>query len=267
MLEFIDGPCGWHRLAPARLRRLAVGVSTWQEYSTARCLDEEEDPIVLHSVGISDSPVDSSVNVELLPEAVARRWLNLEFATESNLTDVGFPEVLLKSLELVRTTPPLQGTVAGLCRSLHVLVAANRDFDVSYSDPSLPFSIFVSCPPPTDRNQVERLAENIVHEALHLQLTLVEKVEPLVVDAPCQAPVFSPWRNECRDVRGLIHAVYVFGNLRCFWKRVAVDWPDSSPFARTRLEIIDSELDATRQFVTNRFLTAMGRRLARSYLD
>ncbi len=266
MLEFIDGPCGWNRLAPARLRQLAVHISMWQEYSTARYLDDE-DPIVLHTVGISDSPINSGVNVELLPEAVACRWRNLEFATESNMTDLRFPEVLVNSLDLVRAVLPLQGTVAGLCRSLHLLVASSRDCDVSYSDPSLPFSVFVSCPPATDRNQVERLAENIVHEALHLQLTLVEKVEPLVVDAPGQAPVFSPWKNECRDVRGLIHAVYVFGNLRCFWKRVAADWPDSSPFARTRVEIIDSELEAARQFVTSRFLTAMGRRLARSYLE
>ena len=268
MIEFIDRPCGWNRLAPERLRRQAAGgVSAWQNYSTARYIDNL-DPIVLHTIGISDFPFDSGVNVELLPEEVARRWRNLglEFAADADMSDMGFPATLVSSLDLVRKVLPLQGTIAGLCRSLHLLVASGRDFDVSYSDPSLPFSVFVSCPPATERNRVERLAENIVHEALHLQLTLVECVESLVIDIPGETPVFSPWKNEWRSARGLMHAVYVFGNLRCFWKRVAADLPESSSFARTRVEMIDGELDAAKQLVTSRFLTAMGRRLARSYL-
>ena len=180
---------------------------------------------------------------------------------------MGFPEVLVGSLDLVRTVLPLQGTIAGVCRSLHILVAPDRDFDVSYSDPSVPFSVFVSCPSPSERNRLERLAENIVHEALHLQLTLLESVRSLVIDTPGEKPVFSPWKNERRNVRGLIHAVYVFGNLRCFWKRIAADVPEFASFARTRIETIDREMDATRRLVTNCSLTAMGQRLARSYLD
>ena len=268
MIEFIGRPCGWSRLAPARLRRQATGgTAAWPSCSTARLIDDAE-PVVLHTAAISDLPFDSDVHVELLPEAVTRRWrkLGLEFATEADMRETRFPATLESSLELVRTVPPLQGTVAGLCRSLHVLVASGRDFDVSYSDPSLPFSIFVSCPPATERNRVERLAENIVHEALHLQLTLVESAESLVIDVPDETPVFSPWKNEWRSVRGVMHAVYVFGNLRCFWKRVAADLPESSSFARTRVEMIDGELDAVRQLATSRFLTSMGRRLARSCL-
>ena len=268
MIEFIDRPCGWSRLAPARLRWQAVGsVCAWQNYSTARYIDDLA-PVVLHTVGVSDSPFGSGVNVELLPKEVARRWQNLglEFAAEADINDMGFQATLVSSLDLVRKVLPLQGTVAGLCRSLHLLVASDRDFDVSYSDPLFPFSIFVSCPPATEWNRVERLTENIVHEALHLQLTLVECVEPLVIDIPGETPVFSPWKNEWRSTRGLMHGVYVFGNLRCFWKRVATDLPESSSFARTRVEMIDGELNAAKQLVTNRFLTAMGRRLARSYL-
>ena len=269
MVEFIDRPCGWHRLAPARLRRQAVGsVSAWQDYSTARFVDDL-DPIVLHTVGVSNSPLGSGVQVELLPEVVDRSWRNLglEFATESDMSNMGFPQMLENSLDLIRMVPPLHGTVAGLCRSLHVLVASGRDFDVSCSDPSLPFSVFVSCPPATERNRVERLAENIVHEALHLQLTLVETIESLVIDVPNEPPVFSPWRNERRNALGLVHAVYVFGNLRHFWKCVAAKLPESSSFAQSRIETIDSEMDAAKQLLGCRTLTATGRRLATSFLD
>ena len=143
MVEFIDRPCGWHRLAPARLRRRAAGgVSAWQDYSTARCI-AGLNPVVLHTVGVSNSPAESGVQVELLPEAVARSWRNrgLEFATEANMSSMGFPQTLETSLDLIRTVLPLQGTVAGLCRSLHVLAASGTDVDVSCSDPSLPFSM------------------------------------------------------------------------------------------------------------------------------
>ena len=269
MIDFIDGPCRWDPFAPAELRRHAPGgVSVWRNYATSRFLDDLE-PIVLHAVGIPDAPCDSVVQVELLPEAVARRWqqVGLEFATEAEIGGMGFPEVLVRSLDLIRTVLPLRGTIAGVCRSLHVLMAPDRDFDVSYSDPSVPFSVFVSCPPPSERNRLERLAENIVHEALHLQLTLVERVESLVIDVPGETPVFSPWKNERRNVRGLMHAVYVFGNLRCFWRCVAVDVPELASFARTRIETIDREMDGARQLATNCSLTAMGQRLARSCLD
>ena len=268
MIEFIDGPCGWDWLAPAGLKRQAVsGVCACQNYSTSQFLDGL-DPIVLHAVGIREIPFDSGVQVELLAEVIARRWRNLglEFATEMDMKGMRFPETLARSLDLVRTVPSLDGTVAGLCRSLHVLVAPAKDVDVSYSDPSLPYSIFVSCPRATERNRVERLAENIVHEALHLQLTLVERVEALVIDVTGETTVFSPWKNEWRNVRGLMHAVYVFGNLRCFWKCVAEDLPESSSFAQARIETIDVEMDAAKPLVTDRSLTAMGRRLARSFL-
>ena len=114
---------------------------------------------------------------------------------------------------------------------------------------------------------MERLAENIVHEALHLQLTLVDTIEPLVIDDPNEAQVFSPWRNEPRNVLGLVHAVYVFGNIRHFWKRVAAELPESSSFAQSRIEAIDSEMDAAKQLLGSRTLTATGRRLATSFLD
>ena len=139
--------------------------------------------------------------------------------------------------------------------------------DTSYSDPSLPLSVFVSCPSREERNRVERLAENVVHEALHLQLSLVERVQPLVIDGPDEEPVFSPWKDGWRTVRGLVHAVYVFGNLRCFWKGVASNRPESAPFAQARIRTIDTEMAGAAHLVRNRSLTAAGLRLATSILS
>ena len=268
MIEFIEDPCRWDWRAPARLREQVFGnASAWRSYSTSRFLDGSN-PNILYTVEFSEHAVDSAVSVEWLPPVLAARWRNvgLKFASEADLSDMDFRQTLVSSLDFIGMDHTLKGTVAGLCRSLHVLIASGRDFDVSYSDPSLPLSIFVSCPLPAERNRVERLAENVVHEALHLQLSLVECIQPLVIDGPDDEPVFSPWKDEWRTVRGLVHAVYVFGNLRNFWMGVASKRPESSSFAQARIQTIDTEITRAAHLARNRSLTTAGRRLATSFL-
>ena len=268
MIEYIDGPCGWTRAAPTYLRRNAPhGASKWHNYSTARFLTGL-DPIIVRTVRFADLEIDSGIQIELLPEALFDMLSKggLKLATEEDMNETGFHGVLSNALSLVRIVPPLLGTVTGLCRSLHVLVATGIEFDSSYSDPTLPFSIFVSCPPPTALNRVERLAENIVHEALHLQLSLVEAAEPLVLENQEETCLFSPWKNEPRTVHGILHGVYVFGNLRYFWNFVAGSTPQYSAFAERRIEEIDRELATVSQFPTNSALSAMGQQLAKSLL-
>ena len=268
MIEFIDGPCGWTGEAPACLRRQAPGgTSAWRNYSTARFL-RDSDPVVLRTVDFGGLKTDSGMQIELLPDVPAGglRTAGLEFASEEYMIEMGFQGVLADALDLIAKVPPLLGTVAGLCRSLHVLVPTDIDFDASYSDPSLPFSIFVSCPPTTTRHRVERLAENIVHETLHLQLSLVEHAEPLVVDTPDESRLFSPWKGEPRTVHGLLHGVYVFGNLRYFWRHIADDTTPDATFAERRIEEIDGELVTVQHLSTNPSLTEMGQRLATTLL-
>ena len=269
VIEFVAGACGWNPVAPLELRREAlVSASEWESYSTARFLDgglydKNPDPAVLYTMEITGAPFNSTLSVELLPRSLARRWqsIGLLFATERDLNEIRFMDALAQSLDLIRLVQPLHGTVAGMCRSLHVLLASGECFDVSYSDPSLPFTIFVSCPPDTEKNRVERLAENVIHEALHLQLSLVERVEPLVVEGAEHEPVFSPWREGERTISGLLHAVYVFSNLRYFWKRVAMERSNSSVFARNRVEAIDQEMYSARLLLDRPSLTAAGRTL------
>ena len=265
--EFIGTPCGWDRPAPERLRRKALGDDFgWQSYSTSRCLDGS-DPDVLHVIEESEVPGGACAMVELLPATRTVRWrcIGLRFATEADVNDMDFMSILAKAFDFIRMVPPLRGTVAGLCRSIHPLLAPQDDLDVSYSDPSLPCSVFLSCPLPTERHRVERLAESLMHEALHLQLSLVEVVEPLLEPARREEPVFSPWKGEGRTLQGLVHAVYVFGNIRCFWRRTASILPDPS-FARARIATIDGEMAAAAHLLEDDSLTAAGRRLATSFL-
>lgn len=269
MLEFINGPCCWNRTAPSRLRRQAPeGASTWCDYSTARYLGGS-DPRIVHTVEFPELDFHSGIQFELPCDENFDRWnrIGLQFATEEDLRDIGFQELFVRSLDLVRAVGPILGTIAGLCRSVHVLIPCDAHFDSSFSDPVLPFSIFVSCPFTKEPNRVERMAENIVHEALHLQLSLVEKSQPLVTEVPDQQRMFSPWKKEHRPVQGLVHGVYVFGNLMHFWKCISKHNTEYSSFAEERIEVIDGELASARGLETDPILTMSGRHLVRSLLE
>ena len=86
--------------------------------------------------------------------------------------------------------------------------APDDDYDVSHSDPQVPFSIFVSVPQARRPHDALRVVESIVHEAMHLQLTLLEQTLPLV--HPSDHTYFSPWKGTYRSPQGVLHALYVF---------------------------------------------------------
>ena len=267
--QFVAGPCSWNPVAPAGLRPLGLSSAyTWRSYSTAKFLNGSK-PCVLDTARVSGFPFNSGLRLELLPTNLASRWksLGLQFATKPDIENIGFEEVLAKSLELMRLVPPLYGTVTGVCRSVHVLLGSAEGYDVSYSDPSLPFSIFVSCPAEGEPDRCERLAENILHEALHLQLSLIERIRPLVADGAEEQRVLSPWRQGERSIGGLLHAIYVFGNLRCFWRQVACTCPSFRAFAQARVESINIEVSMAVSSLESRHLTQLGRAISKPFLD
>lgn len=268
MIEYVNGPCSWDGIAPSRLRQQVYGdPSLWEHYSTSRLLDGSE-PRILHKAGFADLEDGPGIHIELLPTHLTTRWrrTGLCFAAPTDVERMNFRQVLERSLGLIRRVEPILGTVSGLCRSLHVLKASGYGFDCSYSDPLLPFSIFASCPMPTENNGAERLAENIVHEALHLQLSLVETIEPSIAKSPEASDLYSPWKGERRPVQGVLQGVYVFGNLRCFWARIAAQFSTSSSFAEARIKEIDDELASVQDLARHSGLTRIGRSIAKSLL-
>ena len=123
-------------------------------------------------------------------------------------------QTLSEALTLVAQVPSLGQSIQMLVKSIHLLRPDGPTMDTSFSEPRLPFSIFVSVPPGRIEDDVSRVAEAIVHEAMHLQLSLVERQVPLIGNSRIE--IFSPWRGEIRDASGLLHALYVF--------RAIYDW-------------------------------------------
>ena len=267
--DLIARPCGWPPSAPWKLRQDFLGESSsWYHYSTSRHLGGSNHKCLSTSERLHSSPCPNMI-VELLSGDLAKPWENmgLQLAKECDLEDKMFVDMLVDSLVLIKGNREIHATVTGMCRSLHPLVCNDSDVDVSFSDPELPFSIFVSCPPMDTQYRVERLAESIVHEALHLQLTLVERAEPLVEENTVETLVPSPWKGERRTLQGLIHGIYVFGNLREFWTDIVNQRPQSAEFGKARVSAIETEMLDVAHLMGSRNLTTSGHRLASSLLE
>ena len=266
--ELIERPCGWPPSAPWKLRQDFLGECySWYNYSTSRYFGRSNPIFLSASESLHSSPCPNMI-VELLSGDLAKSWENmgLQFAKEYELEDKMFVDTLVDSLALIQGNREIHATVSSMCRSLHPLICNDGDVDVSFSDPELPFSIFVSCPPVDTQYRVERLAESIVHEALHLQLTLVERAEPLVEESSVEMLERSPWKGEKRTLQGLIHGIYVFGNLREFWNDISIQRPQSAEFGEARVSAIEAEMLEVQHLIGSRNLTTLGHRLASSFL-
>jgi HEXXH motif-containing protein len=89
-----------------------------------------------------------------------------------------------------------------------------------------------------------------VHEAMHLQLTILERAHPLVADS--RAKMASPWREEPRHLQGVLHGYYVFRCIAAFFSASSLsgvlDVEGAGHVARRRAQIAEelSRLDLDR---------------------
>lgn len=173
-------------------------------------------------------------SLESLPVAMRRSFADLSFGANQPADWVPQLRAAVKALSTVHG---LADSVGSLARSIHVL-RAPRNHDVSHSTPDLPFSIFVSVPGADEKDATFRLAESLVHEAMHLQLTLVDRTDALVIDRRRQA--YSPWKEDQRPLEGLLHGLYVFAVIHQVLGLLAEAAPRSRDYcAKRRIQIAD----------------------------
>ena len=171
--------------------------------------------------------------------------------------------VFQSAFSLIALVPSLHSTIAEFLRSVHILESIGVDYDVSHSDPCVPFSVFSSVPPATGMGRL-RLAESIIHECMHLQLTIAEDVLPFV-ETP-KVRLYSPWRQTLRPVGGVLHAFYVFTVVHEFFKALSLRkslTSEESDFVRRRCRQIIIEAKQVPFFSSVGGLTDDGRSLMR----
>lgn len=242
--------------------------SAWQEfarhgfvpsnYGTHRWL--ERDPaaerLVLATIGLA-GPLE--YRIEALPESSRTRYERIGLTFPESISIRPHVAAVQSALSHITPVPSLYAAVCAYLRTLHVLQAPGKDFDVSHSDPEAPFSIFVSVPSACP-NGALRLAESIVHECMHLQLTMIETLLPLVGTEGEGA--FSPWQQRQRPLRGVLHGLYVFSVIDAWLQALAhSDWlaPDKRTFVTKRRQEIAGEITQVADLLTVKGLTVCGR--------
>lgn len=126
-----------------------------------------------------------------------------------------------------------------LVKSIHLLKTENEYNDTSFSDPNLPYTIFINLPDIHVKNWLERTVENLIHETMHLQLSLLERKYKFYILT--EEKIHSPWKDEPRNNKGILHAIYVFSHLKKFWEKVYN--LEQSPFSKQRINDIQNQLN------------------------
>ena len=165
-----------------------------------------------------------------------------------------------EALQLLDCVVPSCSCIHALVRSIIVLAPENPDTDISYSHPTIPFSIFISCSAQPSDYQEIRMLEAILHEAIHLQLSLIERYIPLIESTGETDLYYSPWRDEARPARGVLHGLFVFRAIYEFFS-ILNTCPQSASvkfYVNRRLEHIAHEIGSLAGFPSSAALTATG---------
>ena len=166
---------------------------------------------------------------------------------------------------LLNRVPDLASIVSASVSAVHAL-AAEPGYDVSHSQPRWRERIFVSFPERSDAVGALRLAESVVHEAMHLHLTEAEARAPLVADRAGR--LWSPWMEASRPARGVLHGVFVFHCIAIFFLRLGefeTSPPDVLRHAWERLARIQLELSKVDAGTLEAALTPCGVARVRSW--
>lgn len=162
------------------------------------------------------------IPIYAVPTLLENDFISSNFKTydDLELKNSSVLSCVQEAFELLDEVPSITKSVTELVANLHLLKPENSEYDVSCSFPNIPFSIFVSVPAIRTANDALRLAEGILHESMHLQLTLIDYALPLIRKDANLIPHYSPWKNGFRHPLGVIHALYVFKVVYVFLQKL-----------------------------------------------
>ena len=202
--------------------------------------------------------VEFNLSVEMLAPIAHQRFLaNGGIFADEKVIDERCLDGLLNAITVLQQVPSLAAVVSFLVKSVHILEAPSPGFDVSFSDPLIPFSVFLNVS--EGRFAALRTAESLVHEAMHLQLTLIEQLVPIA--KADQGLHYSPWKRSMRPVSGLLHALYVFRVIDQWLTYLPKDSADAKAYARKRRLEIHEEMEQLAHESFPEHLTVAGRQL------
>lgn len=263
-------------LSPQKFARLAVepGLVAWCAAYNAQVADR-----TVHDVGGSPLRADASY-LGYIRENYADSqpglsigqddpWLRMPFG---NAIYFELPSVAEKAVSLTEQALAIvadwRPALAAEMRQSSYAVQFVRDPSahsekiVSFSDNSVPGALYVSVVQGDGLIDPYDLVDSLIHEHRHQKLYLLERFAPMVSSEA--ALVVSPWREDLRPPTGLLHAIFVFVELRRFWIYVRDRGPKRL-HARAIHQIQDTDRHLFEAFATLEVcpLTEAGTALAR----
>jgi HEXXH motif-containing protein len=258
-------PMGWQQLATNQ----GIDVA---KYSIANCL------VTPQAVTTKPNQLVLTASDALLVEVEEPEFERLQaFYDEHGLEPLPAAELLAghvvaklrRALAVLAEVAPAYACVRTLVRSVQVLRQPDPEIDVSYSHPAVPFSIFVTVCEEDSPLASLRIAEAVLHETMHLYLTLLEAIVDLVLPGST-ALYYSPWRDEDRPVRGVLQGLFVFRAVQAFYQALIAEAAyasDLREFASERIAAITQEVQLLTGFTQANGLTAIGKQLAANLLE
>lgn len=172
---------------------------------------------------------------------------------------------IITALNVLKQVEPVHDFILNIVQSVQLIKAEYPDTDVSYSHPEIPFSIFFSVCDEVSTISDLRVAESILHEAMHLKLTLIENIVPLIVPN-AKGLYFSPWRDEPRPARGVLHGLFVFKVLLDFFKAIIEIDVAEKAYIDSRINQIKEDLYQLKDFALCPDLNIYGANLSKNLL-
>lgn len=194
-------------------------------------------------------------------------WLRMPFENTIGFDDEGVVAlarpILREALGIIKQwRPALFAEIHKTCSAIQFIRDPSADPNkiVSFSDKFVPGTLYVSVVKGDGFIDPYDLADSLIHEHRHQKLYLLERQVPTVV--PTSMMVNSPWREDLRPPSGLLHAVFVFVELRRYWLHVRDHGPERT-YRRAVNQIRDTNNHLNKAFITLEScpLTDAGQRL------
>ncbi|PBP84996.1 FxsB family radical SAM/SPASM domain protein [Pseudomonas syringae] len=196
-------------------------------------------------------------------------WLRAPFGTSICFEDEGLAAkgrgLVRQALNIVKAwRPELAAEMQLACSAIQFIRDPSADPRkiVSFSDNSVPGALYVSISQGDRLIDPYDLADSVIHEHRHQKLYLLERYAATVEHTSAQ--VVSPWREDLRPPSGLLHAVFVFVELRRFWLHVR-EYGPAEMNSRAINQIADTDLHLEQAFETLKEcpLTEVGQHLVK----
>lgn len=191
----------------------------------------------------------------------------LEPEYTSNISDNTINK-LKSAFQVFNLIPSAEDCISSLVKRVQILKQSDDEMDTSYSHPKIPFSIFVSLCNDSSIVSNLRVAESILHEAMHLKLTLIEKHIDLIKPNSSET-FYSPWRDEQRPLRGVLHGLFVFRAVLEMYKFLFSNIENLKNINHIsyRIEDIEKEINLIKELSNSDGLTVYGEKLCSNLLQ